>query len=305
MSDAVRNSQREFSALALDADGAAPHLTRFGLEAAEEDGTLFHVGSTYSPENDAVYDGTSRPGTRLVTFAPILKNRLFPLPEILNELLAMSVAGASTEVELEFAADLTGGRDRREFAVLQLRPVARSGDLVGLGRADVDPAEVVCQGPSVLGHGRVTDILDVVVVDFHRFDRGRSQDVARAVARFNAELKKRGRPYVLVGVGRWGHASRCSGSRDVGPDCRRPRDRRGRLPRLPGRAVAGAMHFFQNLTSTGTAFAVNQEAGRDSSTGSGWSRSSAAATAGCVDGCGSRRPSSRWVAQQGVIRKPR
>jgi hypothetical protein len=32
--------------------------SRFDLEAAEKDGTLARVGSTYSPENDVVYDGT-------------------------------------------------------------------------------------------------------------------------------------------------------------------------------------------------------------------------------------------------------
>ena len=44
------------------------------------------------------------------------------------------------------------------------------------------------------------------MVDFHRFDRGRSQDVARDVSRFNADLVRRGAPYVLIGVGRWGSA---------------------------------------------------------------------------------------------------
>jgi len=36
---------------------------------AERDGTLAFVGSTYSRENDAIYDGISRPGPRVVTFA--------------------------------------------------------------------------------------------------------------------------------------------------------------------------------------------------------------------------------------------
>jgi hypothetical protein len=43
-----------------------------------------------------------------------------------------------------------------------------------------------------------------VVVDRQGFERARSQDVAAAVARLNAALKQAGRPFVLVGVGRWG-----------------------------------------------------------------------------------------------------
>jgi len=74
--DIVANSQSEFWALSLDGarDQGAAHLheTRFGLDAAEADGTLHAVGSTYSVDNNAVYDGLSRPGVRIVSFAPVL-----------------------------------------------------------------------------------------------------------------------------------------------------------------------------------------------------------------------------------------
>ena len=42
------------------------------------------AGSTYSQDNHAVYDGVSRPGARIVTFAPMLKHGTFPLAEILD-----------------------------------------------------------------------------------------------------------------------------------------------------------------------------------------------------------------------------
>jgi hypothetical protein len=45
----------------------------YELSQAENDQTLFAVGSTYSQENDTVYDGLSRQGRRVVTLAPILK----------------------------------------------------------------------------------------------------------------------------------------------------------------------------------------------------------------------------------------
>jgi hypothetical protein len=43
-----------------------------------------------------------------------------------------------------------------------------------------------------------------VVVDLHRFERARSQEVAETVAQLNAKLMDSGIPYLLVGVGRWG-----------------------------------------------------------------------------------------------------
>jgi hypothetical protein len=69
---------------------------------------------------------------------------------------------------------------------------------------NVDPSRLVAQSTKVLGNGRVGNLCDVVVVDSHRFERGHSQEVARLVAYFNAKLAGENRPYLLIGVGRWG-----------------------------------------------------------------------------------------------------
>ena len=70
-----------------------------------------------------------------------------------------------------------------------------------LRMGDVDPAQLVCQSTKVLGNGRIENLHDIVVVDSHRFERGRSQEVAEAVAHFNAKLSAENRPYLLIGVG--------------------------------------------------------------------------------------------------------
>ncbi len=108
----LQESQREFFALDLAArasqtgqDGA--ELSRYGLQEAEADGTLAALGSTYSTENNAIYDGIGRPGTRLVSFAPILKHGQFPLAELLEMLLATGREGTGGEVEIEFAVNLS------------------------------------------------------------------------------------------------------------------------------------------------------------------------------------------------------
>ena len=100
-------------------------LTRFGLQDAEADGTLTAVGSTYSPENNAITDGIGRSGVRLVSFAPILKHRVFPLAELLDTLLEIGRQGTGTEVEIEFAVNLSvPSGERPEFGFLQMRPLA-------------------------------------------------------------------------------------------------------------------------------------------------------------------------------------
>ncbi len=214
--DILANAQSDFWALDLDygpREGPAANLheVRFGLDAAETDGTLAAVGSTYSMDNHAVYDGLSRPGARIVSFAPILKHGVFPLAPILEQLLRLGEDALGQPVEIEFAVRLPAGAgmprhagEDADFGFLQVRPLVLSQMGGDLRMEDVQPASLICDSARVLGHGRIQDLQDVLVVDSHRFDRSRSQEVAEAVARFNAKLRDQNAPYLLIGVGRWG-----------------------------------------------------------------------------------------------------
>jgi CheY-like chemotaxis protein len=210
LADVVRDSQRQFWALRLGAglrgglseEGRAEE--RFGLDLAEADGTLQAVTSTYSRANDALYDGSSRPGTRLVTFAPLLKHDIFPLVDIVQALMDMGRWGMNAPVEIEFAVNLDapGGRPP-EFAFLQMRPLALSREWEEL---DLERGNdlVICRSGSVMGNGRIDSVRDLVVVSPDCFERGRSAEVAQELAQMNAVLQEAGTPYVLIGVGRWG-----------------------------------------------------------------------------------------------------
>ncbi len=207
--DILANSQTEFWALALNGvpQGRPGHLheMRFGLDVAEADGTLSPVGSTYSVDNQAVYDGVSRPGLRIVSFAPMLKQGLFPLATILETLARAGEDALGIPVEIEFAVRLPQQLDEAaEFGFVQVRPLTLSRDYHDLSLANVEPQQLLCQSNKVLGNGRIENLFDVVVVDSQRFERSRSQEVAKAVAHFNGLLAAENRPYVLIGVGRWG-----------------------------------------------------------------------------------------------------
>ena len=213
--DILANSQREFWALELDhmeraAESASDPLVelkevRFGLDVAESDGTLDNLGSTYSVDNNVIYDGLSRPGTRVVSFAPILKHGVFPLASILERITKIGDEAFGRPVEVEFAVRLPQRpKETAEFGFLQIRPLVLSREGEELRMEDVNPERLICQSSQVLGNGRVRDLHDVIVVDFHRFERARSQDVAEGVANFNAKLGEKGAPYLLIGVGRWG-----------------------------------------------------------------------------------------------------
>jgi len=206
----LASTQREFWALELR-NGAPPggeqgmREKRFGLDAAEEDGTLYAVGSTYSAESHSVHDGLARPGVRLVTFAPILKHGVFPLADVLSALLDLGAQGMNRPAEIEFAARLSPDPSQpHEFGFLQMRPLARAHETENLDLDGVAPELLLCRSTQVMGNGSIDGIEDVVVVDFHRFNRAESRAAAQEIARFNAELLEQGRSYLLIGVGRWG-----------------------------------------------------------------------------------------------------
>jgi CheY-like chemotaxis protein len=207
----MRRSQNEF--FALDGEGSAEKTSeiddyfvkRFSISDAERDGTLNWVASTYSPENDAVYDGVSRPGHRIVTFAPILKSRVFPLNDILELLLDMGGWSMGTPVEIEFAVNLSVPDGRpREFSLLQMRPMVLNRELEVLNLEDYGRDRILCRSGRVLGNGVIRDICDVVLVDRDKYDRGKSREVAAEIGRFNSKLSSEKRKYILIGIGRWG-----------------------------------------------------------------------------------------------------
>ena len=103
---------------------------------------------------------------------------------------------------------------------------------------------------------------DVVVIDYDRFDRSMTHEAAMDVAQFNAELKSRGIPYLLIGVGRWGSADpwlgipvtwdQIAGARSIVEAGFKD------LRVTPSQGT----HFFQNLSSSNVGyFTVNQDVG--------------------------------------------
>ena len=236
---------------------------RFTLDVAENDGALYALGSTYSAENQAVYDGLSRPGVRLVTFAPILKHGVFPLAEILSVLLDVGSRGMNRPAEIEFAGRVSSDpRTPHDFGFLQMRPLVPAHETENLDIGQVAAEDLVCSSTRVMGNGMIDSIRDVIVVDFHRFDRSMSRAAATEIARFNHELFDAGRPYLLIGVGRWGSTDpwlgipvtwdQISGARVIVESGFRD------FRVVPSQGS----HFFQNLTSFQVGyFTVNADSG--------------------------------------------
>ena len=208
---ALKNSQNDFFALDLSgnrsigADKSDEFVKSFSLKDAADDGVLYSVASTYSPENDRLYDGLGPDGYPVVTFAPVLKNDLFPLTGIVEMFLGLGTWSMATPVEIEFAVNITGDpKGRREFGIVQIRPMVMNREAEVLDTDIEDSSTLICRSDKVFGNGIIDDVYDIVFVDRENFDRSKSISAAEAITRLNSELTEQGRPYVLIGVGRWG-----------------------------------------------------------------------------------------------------
>ena len=178
-------------------------IKKYPLKVAEKDDTLYFVGSTYSHENHTIYDGLSRSGARVVTFAPILKHKIFALPEILDTLLELGSWGMGAPVEIEFAVNMKSG-GVHEFGLLQMRPMVLKREKEILSLENFEDEKLVCRSPMVMGNGIIDELYDIVYVDIRNFERGKSLDAAREIDALNSKLLKMNRPYLLIGIGRWG-----------------------------------------------------------------------------------------------------
>ncbi len=211
VNDYLRNSQTQFFALNLkgslerDSGDDDSVTVLYDIGTAENDGNLTQVASTYSHINNQVYDGTSRDGLRLVTFAPMLKQKIFPLSLIVDLLLNMGSWGMGTPVEIEFAVNLNVDKGSPiDFAILQMRPLVVYHEVEVHSLTKFSEDQIFCRSREVMGYGILENITDIIYVDPDIFERSKTREIARELSQFNDKMLNENRPYILVGMGRWG-----------------------------------------------------------------------------------------------------
>jgi CheY-like chemotaxis protein len=249
-------SQRDFYAVSMKHTASVAfleedqYLVKQGLERAEKDGVLQYLASTYSRENDAVYDGISFSGPRIINFAHILKNEIFPLAKILQCLLKLSSEAMDCPVEIEFAATLDAANVfPAVFSILQVRPLVVNDELVKVELAATQNEFALCYSDQVLGNGVSQIIQDIIFVKPTIFAAAKSPEIAIEVDNLNSKLRAENIPYLLIGPGRWGSTdpwlgipvkwSQISGVKVIVEVS---------LPNLNVDPSQGS-HFFQNMTS--------------------------------------------------------
>ncbi|MGZ6988388.1 MAG: PEP/pyruvate-binding domain-containing protein, partial [Thermoanaerobaculia bacterium] len=211
--DLLKGTQTEFWAVnmgkppAYDPVRETEYLVKSSLVEAEEDGTLRFTASTWNTASDRLVAGTGANGPRVLTFAPLLVHDQYPLNGLVKSLLSACEKATGGPVEIEFAATLDPRRDPAlRLGLLQVRPMVVSTELVDVA-ASVRPGwRVFLSSDHVMGNGIVDGIRDVVYLPLDRFDARHSRAIAAEIAARNRVLLEEGRPYVLIGFGRWGSA---------------------------------------------------------------------------------------------------
>lgn len=211
--DILVNSQQYFYTLKMGEPtchigiNEAITLEKRDIPDASDDHPVRFLSSTYYPEDNRIRDIYSPSGYPVVTFASVLKHRVFPFSEIITALLKLSSKELGCPVEMEFALDFSPEKGvNARFAVLQIRPMSAREEMLDVEISDSDRDMAFCISHKALGNTINCEMKDIVYVKPDSFDPAKTAEVAKQIAQINAFLMKEGRKYVLIGPGRWGSA---------------------------------------------------------------------------------------------------
>lgn len=208
--DLFSKSQIKYFAINLKSDRIVripsedSYLSELHISEADKHGTLRHIASTYSPENDYLYEGTTRSGPRVLDFAPILKSNVIPLNDILKLLLKMTEVAMNCPVEIEFA--VTMGEENPtpvDFRFLQVRPMVKHDTVVEVDLINVKDEEVLLKTEMALGNGNYS-MNTVLFVKPESFDKSKTTLIGTQINEINKKLLSENTSYMLIGPGRWG-----------------------------------------------------------------------------------------------------
>jgi hypothetical protein len=254
--DQVKNSQANFLAVDLNCtepnllEGDMAGLTQLDLSVAEEHGSLRHCASVYNPDNNTIYPGLSKSGTRIVNFANILKYNYTPLAQTLEIVLDVVKEALGSAVEIEWALDLE--RDEHghcSFYLLQIKPLLGSAEDYVVNMNEIRDEDILLYSEKGMGNGVIKDIKDVIYVEKSVFDKRFTEEMAREISLLNEEMIVQKRPYVLIGPGRWGTRDRWIGIPVNWPQISQAKVIvETSLEDFPLDASSGS-HFFHNVTS--------------------------------------------------------
>ena len=269
---ALRDTQTTFYALEENTPSASPkvddafNLTKLRVRDAESDGSLQWICSTYDPIDQCIYDGYYEGRNRkIISFAGVLQNGVWPLPELLKLILKMGQEAMQRPVEIEFACNIHPDRSG-EFYLLQIRPMVDNRMELKEDLREIPDQDCLLRSHNAIGHGIFTDIQDIVYVrtkpdtslsndeESQPYSPSMNTIIADEIEKINRSLLESDRKCLLIGPGRWG-----SSDPWLGIPVKWPHISSAQVIVEAGLESfqvdpSQGTHFFQNLTSLGVGY---------------------------------------------------
>ena len=261
MDFALRETQTRFYALDLKnlADQFSVddsfNLLRLNLKDADADGSLKFIVSTYDPYDQVIRDGYYPGGRKILSFVNVLQHEVFPLADTLDQILHVGQDEMGRPIEIEFAVNIDPQNPGfATFYLLQVRPIVDNKEVMEEDLTLVEQEDTILTSTSVLGHGIVTDVQDIIYVKTGAFCSSNNQLIAYDIEKMNRQFTGEEKNYVLVGPGRWG-----SSDSWLGIPVKWPHISNARVIVECGLEnyrvdPSQGTHFFQNLTSFGVGY---------------------------------------------------
>lgn len=225
---------------------------------------LRYLVSTFDPNDQMIRDTDKGFGRKVVTFANILQHGVFPLADAVDFMLVNGQSKMQRPVEIEFAGliDHNNVESKGKIYWLQIRPIIDRKELVDESILTIPDNELILKSNTALGHGNIEGVNTVMYVRPENFSSFNNPRIAEEIERLNRKFIADGRPYVLIGPGRWG-----SSDTALGIPVKWPHISGAKLiveSSLSNYRIEPSQgtHFFQNLTSFGVGyFTVNPSTG--------------------------------------------
>ncbi len=208
---ALKNTQKYFYALDLNPEhfkasiDDSINITKMNIRRAEKHNSMKYAASTYDFQNHIIRNGSRYKGKKIITFANVLQHDVFPLAEILDDLLKIGQREMNSPIEIEFAVNLDVPKGRPKiFNFLQIRPIVETHESIDFDLSEIDKKEAIVYSENALGNGTIDNIYDFVYVKPEAFDPSKNKEIAVKVENINKKIIADKKNYILVGPGRWG-----------------------------------------------------------------------------------------------------
>ena len=257
---ALRETQTRFYALDMKHVGDdfkvddGFNILNLKVKEADKDNSLNYIASTYDPYDQVIRDGIYEGGRKIISFAGVLQQGIFPLPEILQMAMKYGQESMKRPVEIEFACNVDPDKTG-DFYLLQIRPIVDSKQMLEEDITKIADERCLLRSHNSLGHGISEDVTDIVYVKTDdNYTATNNPMIAEQIEKINRRFLDEGKNYVLVGPGRWG-----SSDYWLGVPVKWPHISAARVIVESGLKnyrvdPSQGTHFFQNLTSFGVGY---------------------------------------------------